>query len=455
MMSACLLSELESPVKGHLLGADCEVKSVSIDSRQPQAGALFVALEGENFDGHNFIGQAAESGAVAAVVAHDVESALPLLRVADTQHALGLIAAHNRNAFEGTLVAITGSSGKTTVKNMIHAVLSQRGSTLATRGNLNNEIGVPLTLLDLSLEHEFAVVEMGAGSRGDIAWLCELGRPSIALLLNALPAHLEGFGSVEAIAEAKGEIFDELGSAGTAVINADQPWADQWRERARPATVMDYGLSHAAAVTANNIELRGIDGVSFTALTPVGEIQMTLHFAGMHNVSNALAAIAVGLSCKLSLEDIRKGLESVAPVAGRLSVQRFLNGVNVIDDCYNANPGSVRAAIDVLAACPGRRTLVLGAMRELGDDSAKLHREIGAYVREAGIDELWGVGPELACAVEAFGGSGRHFADREMAITALPGAFTAGDTVLIKGSRGAAMEHILSALRDDGLGSEG
>ncbi|MEH6580411.1 MAG: UDP-N-acetylmuramoyl-tripeptide--D-alanyl-D-alanine ligase [Halioglobus sp.] len=454
MMAPCLLSDLESPVNGHLLGADCEVKSVSIDSRKPQAGALFVALEGESFDGHNFIGQAAESGAVAAVVSHDVESVLPLLRVADTQRALGMIAAQNRNAFEGTLVAITGSSGKTTVKNMIHAVLSQRGSTLATKGNLNNEIGVPLTLLDLGREHEFAVVEMGAGSRGDIAWLCELGRPSIALLLNALPAHLEGFGSVEAVAEAKGEIFDDLGPAAIAVINADQPWAGQWRERASPATVLDYGLSHAAAVTASNIELRGIDGVSFTALTPTGEIQMKLHFPGMHNVSNALAAIAVGLSCELSLEAIRKGLESVAPVAGRLSVERLAGGMKVIDDCYNANPGSVRAAIDVLASCPGRRTLVLGAMRELGSDSVKLHREIGAYAREAGIDQLWGVGPELECTVAAFGESGRYFADRELAIAALPDVFAEDDTVLIKGSRGAAMEHILSALRDDRLGGD-
>ena len=454
-MRSWMLSELEAPVHGHLIGADREVLSVSTDSRRSRDGALFVALCGENFDGHRFMREAEVSGAVAAVVSRDVDTSLPLLRVADTQRALGRLGAYNRQSFSGTLVAITGSSGKTTVKNMVHAVLSQRGSTLATRGNLNNEIGVPLTLLELGREHEFAVVEFGAARKGDIAWLSELGRPSIALLLNAMPAHLEGFGSVEEVALAKGEIFADLGDTTTAVINADSPWANQWRERASPATIIDYAVDNSAAVCAGNIRSEGIDGVSFTAITPLGETPVRLQLAGLHNVSNALAAVAVGMACELSLQEIRAGLESVTPAPGRLSAQRASGGVTVIDDCYNANPGSVHAAIDVLAACSGRRTLILGAMRELGANSEDLHREIGSCAKAAGLDQFWGVGPELESAVDAFSTGGRYFPDRQGAVDFIPGAFADGDTVLVKGSRSAGMERVLRALQDNKPGEEG
>lgn len=449
MMQPWMLSELEASVRGHLIGSDCEVQYVSTDSRALRAGALFVALRGENFDGHRFVKAAEKSGAVAALVSAEVESSLPLLRVADTQRALGRLGAHNRQSFTGTLVAITGSSGKTTVKNMIYAVLSRRGSTLATRGNLNNEIGVPLTLLELTAAHQFAVVEMGAARGGDIAWLCELGRPSIAVLLNALPAHLEGFGSVDDVATAKGEIFDNLGEAGIAVVNADQPWADQWRARSRPATVVDYGVENAAAVSAREVSCHGVEGISFTAITPSGDFPVRLHLPGTHNVSNALAAVAVGLACELSLEEIRSGLASVAPVSGRLSAERVSSGATVIDDCYNANPGSVRAAVNVLASCEGRRTLILGAMKELGDDSAKFHVQIGSYAKNAGLDQLWGVGPELKGAVEAFGKGGRYFPSRELAIESMSDAFADTDSVLIKGSRSAGMEMLLQALREN------
>jgi len=453
MMRSWTLSELEAPLCGHLIGGNLEVDSVSTDSRALRGNALFVALRGENFDGHEFLQQAEESGAVAALVSREVDSSLPLLRVAETQQALGRLGAYNRQAFSGPLVAITGSSGKTTVKNMVHAVLSQRGHTLATKGNLNNEIGVPLTLLNLNGEHEFAVVEMGAGRPGDIAWLCELGQPSIALLLNALPAHLEGFGSVEEVAATKGEIFDDLDVNGVAVINADQTWAAQWRERAAPATVLDYGLSESASIRAENISSLGIEGSRFTLVTPAGNILVQLQLPGVHNVSNALAAVAVGLACELTLDEIRDGLESAAPVAGRLSAERIASGADVIDDCYNANPGSVRAAIDVLASCEGRSTLILGAMKELGAQSKQLHREIGTYAKMAGVDLLWGVGEELAATVEAFGDGGRFFLDREAAVSELPGRFSEGDTVLIKGSRSAGMELILAALQ--GAATEG
>lgn len=445
-MRPMTLSELQSPLQARLEGPDCEFSGVSTDSRNLQPGDLFVALRGESFDGHDYLAQVRSAGAVAALVSNPMDDTLPQLAVADTQKALGLLGAYNRELYRGPLVAITGSSGKTTVKNMVQAVLSRRGETLATAGNFNNEIGVPLTLLRLHREVEFAVVEMGAAKAGDIAWLCELGRPSIAVLLNAMPAHLEGFGSVKDVAAAKGEIFDGLGKGDVAVINADQPWAKKWRKRCGKATVLDFGLQQPAAITARDIHSRGVDGVTFTASTPRGDIAMRLSLPGVHNVANALAAVAVGLACDLALTEIRDGLESLRPVEGRMRSLTTAGGVCVIDDCYNANPGSVCAAVDTLAACAGRRTLLLGAMRELGDNSAALHREVGDYASAAGLDQLWGVGPELRDSVEAFGDNGRWFEDRESAVAALDGAFGPGDTVLVKGSRGAAMEVVMRAL---------
>jgi UDP-N-acetylmuramoyl-tripeptide--D-alanyl-D-alanine ligase len=314
---------------------------------------------------------------------------------------------------------------------------------------------VPLTLLALEPGVEFAVVEMGAARAGDITWLCELGRPSVALLLNAMPAHLQGFGSLDDVATAKGEIFDGLGKGDCAVINADLSWADAWRHRAGEATVLDFGLSSPAAITATGVQSHGTRGVSFTAITPDGELPVNLSLPGVHNVANALAAIAVGLACGLRLDEIGAGLEAVQPTSGRLAAAVSPAGATVIDDCYNANPGSVRAAIDMLAGCEGRRTLVLGAMRELGPTSEALHRDIGAYARAAGLDRFWGVGPELQCAVDSFGPGGRWFADCEVAIDAIGHEFGAADTVLVKGSRSARMERVLHALLAAELAGEG
>ncbi len=446
MMRSFFLSELEQPLEAMRSGPDVQVARVTTDSRDVRPGDLFVALRGERFDGHQFLADVAAAGAAAAVVGHPVDTSLPLLQVADTQRALGQLGACNRALFQGPLVAITGSSGKTSVKNLVSAVLARRGPTLATEGNLNNEIGVPLTLLRLAPEHAFAVVEMGATRAGDIAWLCELGRPTIALLLNAMPAHLDGFGSVEAVAAAKGEIYDGLHGAGTAIINADQPWAGRWRSRAAGAAFLDYGLRNPAAISANNIQSRGVAGVSFVATTPAGDAPIRLQVPGLHNVSNALAAIAVGLACGLSLAEITAGLASVTPARGRGALVRGVGGATLVDDTYNANPGSVRAAIDLLADCGGRRTLVLGEMLELGENSAQLHREIGLYARERGVDRFVGVGTALAGAAEAFGGE--WFADCASAAAALAGTLNADDTVLIKGSRGVSMERVLAALSE-------
>ncbi len=440
------LAELATPLAAKLLGSDATFVGVGTDSRTSLAGSLFVALQGENFDGHAYLAAAAEAGAVAALVSRESASALPLLQVADTQRGLGQLGAYNRALYSGPLVAVTGSNGKTTAKTMIHSVLSRAGNTLATEGNFNNEIGAPLTLLKLAPEHEYAVIEMGAAKAGDIAWLCELARPTIAVLLNAMPAHLEGFGTLADVAEAKGEIYEALDSDGTAIINADQDYAKRWQAKARHAHILDYGLHAPAAISARNISYRGLSGVSFVASTPAGEVPVTLNLPGVHNVSNALAAIAVGLTCDMSLGEIAAGLAAVTPVPGRQRVCSGIAGVTVIDDCYNANPGSVRAAIKLLSDCEGRRTLVLGAMRELGEGSEQLHREIGQFARQAGIDAFWGVGPELIPAVEGFGEGARHFADRAAAAAAVVAEFSADDTVLVKGSRGAAMEAVVSAL---------
>ena len=316
MMRPLTLAELVAPLQAQLIGPDREFCGVCTDSRKVRPGELFVALRGENFDGHDFLGQVAAAGAVAALVSDVADLALSQLRLADTQRGLGLLGAYNRALYQGPLVAITGSSGKTTAKNMVRAVLAQAGRTLATEGNLNNEIGVPLTLLALEPGVEFAVVEMGAGKAGDIAWLCELGRPTVALLLNAMPAHLQGFGSVDDVAAAKGEIFDGLGRGDCAVINADQPWAQAWRARAGDATVFDFSLVGPAAVTATAVQADGVRGTRFTAITPRGEQQIRLYLPGAHNVANALAAIAVGLACGLRAGTDRGGPGDSAPDPG-------------------------------------------------------------------------------------------------------------------------------------------
>ncbi len=448
MMRAMTLGELQVPLQARWVGADREFSGVNTDSRALRPGYLFVALRGENFDGHDFLDQAIAAGAVAALVSRPIPSALPQLQVANTRVALGRLGAYNRSLYEGPLVAITGSSGKTSVKNMVRAVLAQRGRTLATEGNLNNELGVPLTLLRLEPGTEFAVVEMGAARAGDIRWLCELGQPTVALLVNAGTAHLESFGgSVEHVAAAKGEIFDGLGAGDFAIINADQSFAQQWRGRAVPATILDFGIKTPAAITARDVQLLGVEGLHFSVSTPKGEFRVRLRLPGAHNVGNALAATAVGLACGLELAEINAGLESVQPTGGRLALSAAAGGATLIDDCYNANPGSVMAAIDMLASCSGRRTLVLGAMLELGERSEQLHREIGAYAATAGVDQFCGVGDLLQPAVSAFGARARWFPDCDAALAALEGEFGNQDTVLVKGSRGARMERLLHALQ--------
>jgi len=359
------------------------------------------------------------------------------------------LGALNRQHFDGELIAITGSSGKTSVKNMVAAILAQRAATLATAGNFNNEIGLPLTLLQLQSEHRFAVLEMGASAAGDINYLCELARPSVAVLLNALPAHLQGFGSLQGVARAKGEIFSGLPADGTAVFNADSDFTGLWRELAVATNTIEFGFSAGAAVTASDIELDAAAGSRFLLVTPQGEISISLSVPGRHNIANALAAAATSLAVGASLAEISAGLAAVQPVAGRLQSTTLRSGAVVIDDSYNANPGSVKAAIDVLCGAVGNRVLVLGAMGELGADSEALHASVGRYAFEQGLDALWALGADTAAAVAEFGAGARIFSDRSELIDCLQRELGSTDVILVKGSRSAGMDLVVSALTDE------
>jgi UDP-N-acetylmuramoyl-tripeptide--D-alanyl-D-alanine ligase len=446
-MRSFALSELITPLHGSLLSNDASFDGVTTDSRTIQSGHLFVALKGDNFDAHGFVDDVSRQGASAAVVSTAANYPLPAIQVDDTRLALGGLGALNRRHFDGELIAITGSSGKTSVKNMVAAILSQAGPTLATPGNFNNEIGLPLTLLQLEPKHRFAVIEMGAAAAGDISYLCSLAQPSVAVLLNALPAHLQGFGSLEAVARAKAEIFCDL-VGGTAIYNADSDFAPLWRELAAASKSIEFGFSASAAVNAREIELDAVAGSRFLLDTPQGETRISLSVPGRHNISNALAAAAAALATGLGLDQIRAGLATVKPEPGRLQPRATGCGAVVIDDSYNANPGSVMAAIDVLAAQTGNRMLVLGAMGELGADSHALHAAVGRYALERGLNALWTVGADTQAAVDEFGEGGRVFTDRDELIACLQRRINANDQILVKGSRSAGMELVVKALTD-------
>ena len=451
MIGLYTLSTIAEPLQGVVLGADVEFSGVSTDTRTLRSGDLFVALQGPNFDGHDYLGMAQELGAVAALVsaaaagkgAQSETKDFPVLRVADTQIALGLLGAENRSRFTGRVVGITGSSGKTTVKNMLAAILASVGATLATAGNLNNEIGVPQTLLQLEADHGFAVVEMGAAKAGDIEYLRKLVRPQVGVLLNAMPAHLQGFGSVDDVARAKAEILQDLGAGATAVFNADSEYADLWQQLAATTSILDFGFSSTAAVHALAVvDGTPSQGAEFTLVTPSGSAKVQLPMSGRHNIANALAAAAAAEALGIEVEAIARGLNAASAESGRQQATTAASGATIIDDTYNANPGSVRAAIDVLVAAEGKRVLILGDMGELGAESAQLHHEIGAYAQENGVDELWLTGDAAAAAAEGYGSSAHFFAEQAELINALANRFDAQHTVLVKGSRSMRMEKV-------------
>ncbi|MGH6608652.1 MAG: UDP-N-acetylmuramoyl-tripeptide--D-alanyl-D-alanine ligase [Burkholderiaceae bacterium] len=420
--------------------------SVATDSRTLPAGALFVALTGENFDGHDYVQSARERGAAAALVERAVDIDIPQLIVPETRRAFGASAAHWRSRFELPMIAVTGSNGKTTVTQMIAAILAvEHGDKgrLATRGNLNNEIGVPLMLWQLGKQHRAAVFELGMNHPGEIAWLAQLVKPTVALVNNAQREHQEFMQSVEATAYENGEVIAALGGDTVAVFPADDACAPIWRQLAGTRRVIDFALEGSAIVTAT-FQLEE-SGARVSMATPSGVIDAQLAVGGRHNVRNALAATACSIAAGVSADAIASGLGAWRPAAGRGARLRTADGW-LIDDTYNANPDSMRAAIDLLAASPPLRVLVLGDMGEVGARGGEFHREIGEYACERGIDALFAIGPSMRESVRAFGQSASHFGDIDALTTALRAALQPGSTVLVKGSRFMRMERVVQAL---------
>jgi UDP-N-acetylmuramoyl-tripeptide--D-alanyl-D-alanine ligase len=425
--------------------ADTEITGVAIDTRKLQPGELFVAIKGERVDGHDYLAEAAARGAIAALVTRKVDSALPQVLVDDTALALGDLASAVRAQRDVRVVGITGSSGKTTVKTLVASILSRHGRTHVSAGNYNNELGLPLTLLAMPRDTEYAVLEMGAGKPGDISYLAAIARPDIGLVTLIAPAHLARMGSIEGVAETKGALYQALPADGIAVINADDHFASFFDGLAGTRKVLRFGLDKPADIGADVIEQR-VDGSRFVLSTPRGDAEVALPLPGRHNIANALAAAAVALALDVPLDTIVAGLEHASGVAGRLRRQTMSSGWTLIDDSYNANPSSMAAAIDTLLLADGERWLVLGDMAELGADAQALHAGIGKRARERGVDRLFAVGPLGAMTVEAFGAGGEHFDDKAALIAALKSRVHAGVTCLVKGSRSAGMEQVVAAL---------
>ncbi|HTT02066.1 MAG TPA: UDP-N-acetylmuramoyl-tripeptide--D-alanyl-D-alanine ligase [Steroidobacteraceae bacterium] len=439
---------------GRLEGADRSFTGVSTDTRTLGGGELFVALRGPRFNGHEFLGAAQAAGAAGAVVDSagalvHAPSAAPfaLITVADTQAALVRVATAWRSQYTMPLIGVAGSNGKTTVKEMIAAILAQAGGVLATRGNLNNHIGVPLTLLRIEPTHRFAVIEMGANRAGEVAELARIARPSIGLITNAGAEHLEGFGSLEGVARAEGEMVAALAPEGTAIINADDPYAALWRGMTR-ARVVSFG-TEAADFRARELraEIAGAEfRTCFTLECALGRTAIELRLAGRHNVANALAAAAAAAAAGASLKQIAAGLQTMRAVQGRLQLKRARSGAWLIDDSYNANPSSVRAGIEVLAGLDGRKWLVLGDMAELGDFAQASHAEIGTFAREHGVERLFATGSLAVLAAESFGPGAHWYPDTEALAHALDAAAAPEVRMLIKGSRVNRLERVVAAL---------
>lgn len=431
-------------------GGDVSFKGCSTDSRSISAGQLFVALQGPNFDGHDYVAAAAERGAAAALVSRPIASSLPMVQVEDTLAALGRLAAAWRQRFRIPLAAITGSNGKTTVKQMLSSILGQTGKVLSTAGNLNNEIGVPLTLFGLGEEHDSAVIEMGANAAGEIERLARMAQPTVGMITLCAPAHLEGFGSIEGVARAKGEMYEQLPADSVAVLNADDVYADFWRERIGGRRTITFGLVKTADVSARFDTQPAGQGLLLSLSLPGQTVTVALPVPGRHNVMNALAAAAGALACGASAKAICNGLESFEAAPGRMQPRSMPNGAVLYDDTYNANPSSLAAALDVLMTRSGEHWLILGDMAELGDDAEALHTQAGVTAREAGVEHLWTVGRLSELAARAFGPGARAFDSQDELVRALRTALTPDGAAVVKGSRSARMERVIEALCDGG-----
>ncbi|AFJ02042.1 UDP-N-acetylmuramoylalanyl-D-glutamyl-2,6- diaminopimelate--D-alanyl-D-alanine ligase [Methylophaga frappieri] len=443
------LQQLATQLNGAIQVADINVTGTAIDSRKVKKGDLFIALAGEQVDGHDYLASAREAGAVAALVSRQVEDPLPQLCVADVRLAYQQLAKIWRQQSQATIIGVTGSNGKTTVKEMIHAILSQRHHVIATQGNFNNDLGVPLTLTRLKAEHQYAVVEMGINHPGEMTLLAEIAQPDIAVINNIAAAHLEGFGTLEGIAKAKGEIFVGLSKSGTAVINAGMPYQTIWKSQIGTRDQITFGLHDEAEITALDCQSTPAGSHFMVRLDDVCHF-VSLPLPGPHNICNALAAIAVCQTLDVAAEDMLKGLASMKPVPHRLQIRTAATQAILIDDTYNANPGSFTEALQTLKHFSGARWLVLGDFAELGEGSEQIHQQMGEDARLAGIEKLFTVGSQSVLAAKQFGKGSQHFENIEALQEALQRQLAAGVTCLIKGSRFMQLDKLADLLVSGG-----
>ena len=441
-MSWLMLSQIAEMTGGEMIGSDVAIESVATDSRLVKSDQLFIAIKGERFDAHDFVADLAGK-AGAALVHKKIDCNLPQVLVKDTLQALADLASAWRTQLSVPVIGLTGSNGKTTLKEMIAAILSQNGKVLATFGNLNNAIGMPLTLLRVRQDHDFAVIEMGANHFNEIEFLTNIARPNVAVVNNAGAAHLEGFGDLQGVAKAKGEIFIGLGTHGVAVVNADDTFADYWKDSNKDREVLTFGINNEATISGRLLSDGGL-----MIKVGVQEIRANLQLLGRHNALNALAATAVCTAFGIKLETIVKGLESLRPVKGRLAPVTGIHKAQILDDTYNANPDSARVALDVLA---GRKNtaFVLGDMGELGENAVALHEQIGEQARLAGIDKMYCLGKYSAKACEKFGKNGHSFKEMDALLESLTRNMAENMTILVKGSRTMKMERAVEALSSD------
>jgi UDP-N-acetylmuramoyl-tripeptide--D-alanyl-D-alanine ligase len=448
-MISLTCKEINQILDGVMTGADVLISSVSTDSRNISSGELFIALKGPNFDGSAFVADVKAKGAVAVVVEHPVAEDITQIIVRDTRLALGQLAAAVKARLAPKTLAVTGSAGKTTVKEMMAAVLSRRGQVLSTQGNFNNDIGVPLTMLRLTEQHDYAVLELGANHQGEIAYTTTLAKPDVAIITNVAASHLEGFGDLYGVARAKGEIFNSVTQQGLAIIPLDSEFRDYWLQRLAGKNVVSFSADNSSAdYHAKNIALNSQGCAGFELICPTGRQFVQLTIPGKHNVVNALAAAAACIAVGASLSDIQLGLAQMQAVKGRTNVKMLTPHLRLIDDTYNANVESVKAAIDLLASYAGYQVLILGDMAELGADARLYHEEIGLYAKKSGINLLFTLGVLSQSASDLFNGQGAHFSSRQALLQRLMPIVSEQQevTLLVKGSRSAKMELVVQDL---------
>jgi UDP-N-acetylmuramoyl-tripeptide--D-alanyl-D-alanine ligase len=448
-MMRMTLSEISQLLGLPVTTSNALIEGVVTDSRKVRYGSLFAALPGRTVDGHDFVATAVEMGAVAVLVQKPVTATVPQLLVPDVLLALGQIASLWRQRLNPKVIGITGSNGKTTIKEMLASILRQEAEVLATEGNYNNELGVPLTLFRLEEQHRFAVMEMGASKSGDIGYLARIAGPDVGLISNIGPAHLEGFGSVEGVARAKGEMYQALPADGCAVMNGAEPWLDLWRSNCSAVRILTFGFDRDKKGDFDISMPTG--GSSPSVNTPLGHFDLQLSLPGRHNQLNALAATAAAVALGIPTGQIAAGLRAVNPVPGRLNLIHADAGWMVIDDTYNANPASLYSALQVLASMQGKAWLVLGDMKELGEDSRKLHAEVGDAARALGVKRIFAIGEMSRFTADAFGSGAEHFEDRTSLIKALKSELRPGINCLVKGSRSMGMEQVVHAIVGNNL----